>query len=186
MEDREIVDLYWARNSNAIKETASKYGAYCKTIAKNILGNHEDAEECVNDTYLQAWNSIPPHRPDSLSAYLGKITRNLSFDRFRHNRADKRGNGETELVLDELGECVSGADSVEREVAEIELIGAINAFLASLPAKKRQLFVCRYWYADDIKDIAERFEMTENNVSVALCRIRARLRSYLLKSGIEL
>lgn len=107
MEDREIVNLYWERNSNAIKETASKYGGYCKAIAKNILGNNEDAEECVNDIYLNTWNSIPPNRPNVLSTYLGKITRNLSFDRFRHRHADKRGGGEIELVLDELGECVS-------------------------------------------------------------------------------
>ena len=116
MEDREIVNLYWERNSNAIKETASKYGGYCKSIAKNILGNNEDAEECVNDTYLNTWNSIPPNRPNTLSTYLGKITRNLSFDRFRHRHADKRGGGEIELVLEELGECVSDTDSVEQEV----------------------------------------------------------------------
>lgn len=120
MEDREIVNLYWERNSNAIKETASKYGGYCKAIAKNILGNNEDAEECANDTYLNTWNSIPPNRPNVLSTYLGKITRNLSFDRFRHRHADKRGGGEIELVLDELGECVSGADSVEQEVEKKE------------------------------------------------------------------
>ena len=116
MEDREIVNLYWERNSNAIKETASKYGRYCNAIAKNILGDNQDAEECVNDTYLNAWNSTPHNRPNALSAYLGKITRNLSFDRFRHRHADKRGGGEIELVLDELGECVSGADTVEQEV----------------------------------------------------------------------
>lgn len=136
MEDREIVNLYWERNSNAIKETASKYGGYCKAIAKNILGNNEDAEECVNDTYLNTWNSIPPNRPNVLSTYLGKITRNLSFDRFRHRHADKRGGGEIELVLDELGECVSGADSVEQEVEKKELIpGQSTVFL--IPSHKR-------------------------------------------------
>ena len=144
MEDREIVNLYWERNSNAIKETASKYGGYCKAIAKNILGNNEDAEECVNDTYLNTWNSIPPNRPNVLSTYLGKITRNLSFDRFRQRHADKRGGGEIELVLDELGECVSGADSVEQKVEKKELIRAINSFLDTLSQEKCNIFLCRY------------------------------------------
>lgn len=148
MEDREIVNLYWERNSNAIKETASKYGGYCKAIAKNILGNNEDAEECVNDIYLNTWNSIPPNRPNVLSTYLGKITRNLSFDRFRHRHADKRGGGEIELVLDELGECVSGADSVEQEVEKKELIRAINSFLDTLSQEKCNIFLCRYWYGN--------------------------------------
>lgn len=148
MEDREIVNLYWERNSNAIKETASKYGGYCKAIAKNILGNNEDAEECVNDIYLNTWNSIPPNRPNVLSTYLGKITRNLSFDRFRHRHADKRGGGEIELVLDELGECVSGADSVEQEVGKKELIRAINSFLDTLSQEKCNIFLCRYWCAN--------------------------------------
>lgn len=148
MEDREIVNLYWERNSNAIKETASKYGGYCKAIAKNILGNNEDAEECVNDTYLNTWNSIPPNRPNVLSTYLGKITRNLSFDRFRQRHADKRGGGEIELVLDELGECVSGADSVEQEVEKKELIRAINSFLDTLSQEKCNIFLCRYWCAN--------------------------------------
>lgn len=142
MEDREIVNLYWERNSNAIKETASKYGGYCKAIAKNILGNNEDAEECVNDTYLNTWNSIPPNRPNVLSTYLGKITRNLSFDRFRQRHADKRGGGEIELVLDELGECVSGADSVEQKVEKKELIRAINSFLDTLSQEKCNIFLC--------------------------------------------
>lgn len=148
MEDREIVNLYWERNSNAIKETASKYGGYCKAIAKNILGNNEDAEECVNDIYLNTWNSIPPNRPNVLSTYLGKITRNLSFDRFRQRHADKRGGGEIELVLDELGECVSGADSVEQKVEKKELIRAINSFLDTLSQEKCNIFLCRYWCAN--------------------------------------
>ena len=129
MEDREIVALYWDRDPNAISETDSKYGGYCKSIAKNILGSNEDAEECVNGTYLNAWSSIPPHRPDILSTYLGKITRNLSFDRYRHKQAEKRGGGEIELVLDELAECVSGTDSVEQEFEKNELVRTINSFL---------------------------------------------------------
>lgn len=186
IEDREIVNLYWERNSNAIKETASKYGGYCKAIAKNILGNNEDAEECVNDTYLNTWNSIPPNRPNVLSTYLGKITRNLSFDRFRQRHADKRGGGEIELVLDELGECVSGADSVEQKVEKKELIRAINSFLDTLSQEKCNIFLCRYWYAIPVSEIATRFGMSEGNVSVTLTRIRIKLKNYLKERGYDL
>ena len=115
MEDKEIVELYWQRNQKAINETASKYGSYCIYIAKNILNNYEEAEECVNDTYLNAWNSIPPNRPNVLSTFLGKIIRHLSIDKLRRAKADKRGRGEFALVLDELAECVSGRESVSDE-----------------------------------------------------------------------
>lgn len=186
MEDREIVNLYWERNSSAIKETASKYGGYCKAIAKNILGSDEDAEECVNDTYLNTWNSIPPSRPNVLSTYLGKITRNLSFDRFRHRHAGKRGGGEMELVLEELGECVSDADSVEQEAEKKELVRAINSFLDTLPQEKCGIFLCRYWYAIPVSEIATRFSMKEGNVSVILNRIRGKLRTYLIERGYDL
>lgn len=186
MEDKEIVKLYWERNSNAIKETDSKYGGYCKAIATNILGNNEDAEECVNDTYLNTWNSIPPSRPTVLSTYLGKITRNLSFDRFRHKHADKRGGGEIELVLEELGECVSDADSVEQEVEKKELVWTINAFLDTLSQEKCDIFLCRYWYAIPVSEIAIRFGMTEGNVSVTLNRIRGKLKNYLMERGYDL
>lgn len=186
MEDKEIIDLYWKRDSNAISRTASKYGNYCKSIAKHILGNNEDVEECVNDTYLNAWNSIPPHRPDILSAYLGKITRNLSFDKFRRRQADKRGSGEIELVLEELSECVSGNNSVEQEIEKQELIQAINLFLDTLPQKKCNLFLCRYWYAIPISEIARQFKMTEGNVSVSLNRIRGKLKTYLTERGYNL
>ena len=186
MEDIEIVNLYWERNPNAIKETTSKYGRYCKSIAKNILGNNEDAEECVNDTYLNAWNSIPPHRPSVLSTYLGKITRNLSFDRFRNRNADKRGGGEIELVLDELAECVSGTESVEQEIEKNELVRTINSFLETLSQEKCSIFLCRYWYAIPISEIAKRFDMTEGNVSVTLNRIRSKLKIYLIERGYDL
>ena len=186
MEDREIVNLYWERNSNAINETASKYGSYCKLIAQNILGNNEDAEECVNDTYLNTWNSIPPHRPNILSTYLGKITRNLSFDRFRYKQADKRGGSHIELVLEELGECVSSADSVEQEIEKKELVKAINSFLDTLSQEKCNIFLCRYWYALPVSEIAKGFGMTENNVSVTLTRIRIKLKNYLKERGYDL
>jgi RNA polymerase sigma-70 factor (ECF subfamily) len=186
MDDAKIVRLFWDRDEQAITATADKYGGYCTAIAKNILGNKEDAEECVNDTYLNAWNSMPPHSPNVLSTFLGKITRNLSFDRYKHNTADKRGGGETTAVLDELLEIVSDTGSVEQEINRKELVKAIDTFLGTLSADKRGLFVRRYWYFDSISTIASRFEMTENNVSVNLNRIRLKLHNYLLERGFEL
>lgn len=185
MEDSRIIELYWARSQNAIPATSEKYGQYCHSIAKNILGNDEDAEECVNDTYLGAWNSMPPHRPSVLSVFLGRITRNLSFNRYKHQRANKRGGGETALVLDELAQCVSGTGSVEGEIDRQELVEAIDTFLDRLPADKRSIFVCRYWYADSVSDIAKRFGLTGNNVSVTLNRMRKKLRDHLLERGFE-
>ena len=186
MDDANIVQLYWDRDEQAIPATSDKYGNYCASIARNILGNQEDAEECVNDTYLSAWNSMPPHRPNILSAYLGKITRNLSIKRFRHHTAGKRGGGTYPIVLDEIAELVSGIDSVEQEIDYRELVQTINAFLGRLPADKRNIFVCRYWYFDSISNIASRFGMTENHVSVMLNRLRLKLHNYLLKEGFEL
>ena len=186
MEDRDIVNLYWQRNQDAIRETASKYGGYCKSIAKNILGSNEDAEECVNDTYLRAWNSIPPHRPRILSTYLGKITRNLAFDRFRRKNADKRGGGEIAVVLDELAECVSGIERVEDEVEKKQLLEEINAFLNTLSEENCDIFLCRYWYALPIPEIASRFGRSENDVSVTLNRMRTKLKKYLTERGYDL
>lgn len=186
MNDQDIVNLYWQRNQKAISATASKYGAYCKSIAKNILSNKEDVEECVNDTYLHAWNTMPPHRPNCLSVFLGKITRNLSFDRFRYQRAKKRGSGELTLVLDELAECVSGHDSVEQEIEKQELIRTLNAFLNTLSEEKCNIFLCRYWYVMPISEIAKRFKTSENNISVTLNRIRQNLKKYLTERGYEL
>ena len=186
MDDTRIVQLYWDRDEQAIPATADKYGAYCTSIAKNILGSHEDAEECVNDTYLNAWNSMPPHRPGILSTFLGKIVRNLSFNRYKHNTADKRGGGEVPAVLDELSDLVSDKDDVEQEIDHKELITTIDTFLGTLPADKRGVFVRRYWYFDNVSEIASRFGMTENNASVTLNRIRQQLHNYLLKRGFEL
>ena len=186
MDDTKIVQLYWDRNEQAIPATANKYGNYCTSIAKNILGNHEDAEECVNDTYLNAWNSIPPHRPSILSAFLGKIVRNLSIKRYKHNTADKRGGGQATVVLDEIADFVSDTDNVEQEIDCKELVRAIDSFLDRLPSNKKSIFVCRYWYFDSISDIANRFGMTENNVSVMLNRLRLKLHNYLLERGFEL
>ena len=186
MEDSKIVQLYWSRDEKAIDATADKYGRYCASIARNILGNREDAEECVNDTYLHAWNAMPPHRPGILSTFLGKITRNLSFNRYRYNTADKRGGGETAVVLEELLDIVSDGENPEQAMEYRELVNAIDAFLAGLPARKRRIFVCRYWYFDSVSGIASQFQMTENNVAVTLNRIRAQLRDYLLEGGFVL
>ena len=186
MDDAKIVRLYGDRNEQAIPATADKYGSYCTSIAKNILGSPEDAEECVNDTYLNAWNSIPPNRPSILSAFLGKIVRNLSFNRYKHNAADKRGGGELPMVLDELSELVSSKDDVEQEVNRKELVNAIDTFLDSLSPEKRSIFVSRYWYTDNVSEIAERHGMTAGAVSMTLSRLRRRLHDYLSERGFEL
>lgn len=186
MEDQKIVGLYWERDERAIHVTAEKYGKYCFSIAKNILGSSEDAEECVNDTYLNAWETIPPHRPALLSTFLGKITRNLSLNRYKHNTAHKRGGGQAAAVLDELADCVSDGEDVEQTVERQELVKAINSFLAVLPQEKRSIFICRYWYFDSVADIARRFGIRENNVSVMLNRLRAKLCRHLNERGFYL
>ena len=140
MEDRKIIDLYFLRDEHAIQATAEKYGEYCNTIAWNILENSEDVLECVNDTYWNAWNSIPPNRPRLLSAFLGKITRNLAFNRYKYAHVKKRGGGEVTLVLEELGECVSGTGDVESELEYRELVKLINEFLGKQPPRKRNIF----------------------------------------------
>lgn len=144
MDDNRIVDLYWKRSEQAITETSMKYGKYCYAIAYNILYNNEDSEESVNDTYLAAWNSMPPKRPDILSAFLGKITRYISIDRWKNRMALKRGGGEITLVLEELEECVSAKMSVEEEYLKKELLEDINQFLADLPETERKVFMYRY------------------------------------------
>ena len=186
MKDKDIIQLYLDRNPQAISATAKKYGNYCTSIAHNILGNHEDAEECVNDAYLNTWNSIPPNHPTLLLAYLGKITRNLALTKYRYSHTQKRGNGEISLVLDELSECVSGSENIEKQIEQQELIQAINSFLKTLPPNKRNLFICRYWYSDSISSIAKRFGITEGNVSTILTRLRKKLKKYLIERGYEL
>ena len=186
MDDEKIVQLYCERNEQAIQETANKYGNYCNSIAKNILGNNEDAEECVNDTYLNTWNSIPPHKPKMLSTFLGKIVRNLAFNRYKHNHANKRGGGELPLVLDELAECVSGNDNIADAFVMKELVSAINEFLSTLPEVKRNIFIRRYWYTESIVDIAKSYDMESTAVSMMLNRIRSKLHNYLIERGYDI
>ena len=186
MDDHGIIQLYWDRNDHAIRATSEKYGHYCKSIAKNILDNEEDAEECVNDTYWSAWNSMPTHWPEQLSTFLGKIARNLSFNKYKHNRAEKRGSGEITLVLDELTDCVSDRDDMEQIIDRQELAKAINTFVRSLSPKKRNIFVRRYWYADSVSKIAADCGMLQGTVSKILERTRRQLKAYLTERGFEL
>ena len=186
MDDRKIIDLYWRRSENAIGETANKYARYCHSVSFNILHDIEDAEECVNDTYLRAWNAMPPHRPNCLAVFLGKITRNLSLDKFRGYSAGKRGFAQTTLALDELAECVASAASVEQMMADNELAQALNRFLKSLPRQKRVMFVQRYWYLMPIKAVAEHLGESESQVKSTLFRTRNALKSFLEQEGIAL
>ena len=184
MEDREIVELYWQRSEEAIPATAARYGAYCRTIANNILANDEDAEECVNDTWLGAWNSMPDNRPTLLSAYLGKLTRWLSLSRLRERGRLKRGGGETSLALDELAEVIAGGEDPERELEIRELNAAVRGFLKGLDETERELFLSRYWYLLPVKEIAQRFGFSPNKVSTRLHRTRRKLQNYLKEEGL--
>ena len=185
MEDHKIVQLYWDRNQDAIAATDQKYGKYCSSIAYHILNDLEDTKECVNDTYLNVWNSIPPHKPYILSSYLGKITRNLSLNRVKWKQAEKRGGGDFSVALEELGDCVSGYDNVEQEIDCKELTACINEFLQKLSKEKRVMFVLRYWYFKNISEIATTLKVSENKVSVTLNRVRHELREYLTERGFH-
>ncbi len=182
MEDDKIVEFYWQRSADALFETANKYGAYCFKIADNILHNAEDSEECVNDTWLHAWNAIPPQRPKVLRLFLARITRNLSFDRFHTRNAEKRGGGEIALVLDELGECLGGTDTEAAYEAK-ELRRSIQRFVRALPEREGNVLVRRYFFAEPVAEIAKRYGLTENNVMVILSRTRVKLKAHLLKEG---
>lgn len=186
MEDERIIDLYWARQEQAIVETDKKYGNYCRSISLHILNSQEDTEECVNDTWLRAWDSMPPKRPDFLAAFLGKIVRNLAISRYRMSHAKKRGSGETDLLLMELEECIPSVKSVEEEIEGKETAASIDRFLAEIDAESRAVFVRRYFYVDSIKEIAERFDVSESKVKSQLFRMRNRLKDHLEKEGIVL
>ena len=186
MNDEDIVRLYWDRNEQAITESSDKYEAYCTTIARNILLNNEDAEECVNDTWLRAWNSIPPHKPSLLSTFLGKITRNLSFDKFRKNHRAKRFGTDINLILDELEDIVSGKENPEDTILEKELICEINTFLMSLTKEKRYTFILRYYHAYSIAEISDRLGISTNGISTSLSRTRKALEQHLTERGYRI
>ncbi len=191
MEDREIVALYWARSQEAIGETANKYGAYCAAIIRHVLGDGRDGEECLNDTWLGAWNAMPPQRPLRLPPFLGRIARNTALDRYDYNTAQRR-NGGFELVLEELAECVdglpcrTGGGSPEEAVAARQLGEAISRYLETLSPTARRVFLRRYWYCDPIEEIAAAAGFTRSKVTSLLHRARKGLRAYLLKEGYEL
>ena len=184
MEDSQILALYFARSETAIQETDRKYGRYCYRIAYSILASQQDSEESVNDTYLSAWNSIPPRKPVRLSTYLGKLTRNISIDRWRGTSAQKRGNGETALALEELGECVSGQPGMEEAMVQKEVIASLNRFLASLSEDERTVFLCRYWYVNSMEEIARKTGFSLGKVKSMLHRTRKKLAVNLQKEGL--
>lgn len=183
MEDREIVSLYWRRDEQAIAESEKKYGPYCQAIAQSILEQPEDARECVNDTWLGAWNAMPPHRPSLLRTFLGKLTRRGAIDRFRRGAAQKRGGGELPLCLDELSECVRGSEDVERRLEREEMEELMEKFLRELPTSHRQIFLRRYWYLEPVRDIGKALGFTETKVASILSRGRKKLRETLEKEG---
>lgn len=183
MEDLQIIQLYWQRDPAAIQESSEKYGSYCFAIAERILGDAEDAKECVNDTWLRAWQAIPPQKPRVLRLFLARITRNLAFDRYSARQTEKRGGRELALVLDELADCVgSGRDTAAAYEAK-ELGQAVQRFLETLPERERALMLRRYFFAEPVADIAKRYGLRAGNVSAILSRGRKKLRAHLEKEG---
>ena len=183
MNDNEIIDLYWARSEQAIAETDAKYGNYLKAVAMRILPAYEDAEESVNDTYMRAWNAMPPQRPSVLRLFLGKITRRLSLNRVREKNAEKRGGGELPAVLDELAECVPSGQNVENEILAKDLAKTIADFTAKLPADERRIFILRIYELMPVREVAERLSFSESKVKTTLSRTRKKLAEVLIKEG---
>ena len=183
MNDLQIIEMYWKRNEQAISVTAEKYGTYCYSIAYGVLHNEEDSKESVNDTYMSAWNSMPPHKPNVLKTFLGKITRRLSIDRLKRKNAEKRG-GEIAEVLDELSECISPSGDPIAEMEKVMLDKTINNFVRELSDKEQRVFLCRYWYAKSVKEIAKLFGFSESKVKVMLMRTRNKLKTRLNEEGL--
>lgn len=178
MNDDRIIELYWLRDEAAITESSTKYGAYCYTIAENILSCREDSEECVSDTWLRAWDKMPPERPLRLGIFFGRIIRNLAIDRFRRRKAEKYGGGQTVICLDELSECIGEESSVE---SRVELKEQLESFLRELPERNRQIFLLRYWYMMPVSEIAGRYSMSAGAVKMVLQRLRQKLKVHLEK-----
>ncbi len=183
MDDNKIIELFCERKEQAIVELSNKYGLVCKKVACNILNDIRDTEECVNDAYLGAWNTIPPQKPNPLKSYICRIVRNLAINRYYANNASKR-NSSYDVSLDELEYCFPISFSMEEIQNAMEVSVIINEFLGTLEKENRIMFVRRYWYADSIEDIAKLFGVSKNNVSVRLSRTREKLRKYLLKQGV--
>lgn len=183
MQDQDIIELYWARDERAIDETSSKYGNYCFSIADSILKDHGACEECISDTWLRTWNTLPPKRPAILSSYLGTITRNFAISRYRASTAFKRRGNRLSIAYEELEECISNQETPEDMVSLQELGRELSRFLRSLPQKDRCIFVRRYWYMDSIQDISRRYEMPQGTIKAKLHRIRQSLKEDLQKAG---
>lgn len=185
MLDDEIIDLFYGRSEQAIMELSKKYGSVCRKVARNILNNDLDADECVNDSLLGVWNTIPPQKPNPLLTYICRIVRNLSIKKYHANTALKR-NSFYDAVLDELEDCLASSANVETELATKELTRLLDGFLDTLDKENRMIFVRRYWYSDSISDIAARFHISSNNVGVRLFRTREKLQIHLQKAGFEI
>lgn len=185
LEDREIIALFYERSEQAIAELSGKYGAVCTRVANNILNNRLDSEECVNDAYLGAWNTIPPQKPDPLRSYICRIVRNLAIKRYHANTAAKR-NSFYDVALDELENCFPASPSAEEMLLAKEVAAVVDAFLHALDTDSRVLFVRRYWHADSIEALATLFHTSKHNVSVRLSRIREKLRKYLIKEEVAI
>lgn len=183
MEDLQIIDLYWKRSESAILETDAKYGKFCHQLAMNVLANREDAQECVSDTYLATWNALPPNRPAHLMAFLGKLTRRISIDRWRSNTRKKRGGSQVPLCLEELRDCASSGPGVEEIVESMEACAALRRFLDTLPQAERKVFVRRYFYLDPVAEIGRKQGYTEAKVTSMLYRTRKKLGEYMAKEG---
>ena len=186
MDDNMIVDMLWNRTEDALESVCAKYGTLCHSVSYSILRSHEDAEECVNDTYMKVWTSIPPNRPNNLKAYVAKIVRNLSIDKLRESSANKRGAENRDVALCELEECLPDVFSLENMLEEKELSEAINRFLLNLPAEQRLIFVGRYWNYLSVSDLAEEFGFTKSKVKTILFRVRGELRAALESEGYRI
>ena len=184
LEDEQIIDLYWNRNELAIATTDQKYGGYCHSIALHILHNGSDADECINDVFLKAWNTIPPTRPTMFRVWLGKITRNLSIDRYKALSAKKRGGGEMDLLFSELEGCLSSQNTTERAYDDQEIAVIISQFLIQSSKDSRIIFLRRYFYGESLLEIAKRFDMSESKVKSSLFRTRNALKIHLEKEGV--
>lgn len=184
MEDGKIIELYWSRSSDAIPASEEKYGPWCRNLSLGIVGNWQDAEECVNDTWLRAWHAMPPHRPQRLGLFLGKITRNLSLDKLKGRKREKRGGGVGEVALEELEEVLSGGINPQDALEDRAVVEALNRWLGQLPREKQTAFLLRYWQMAGIAEIAGRLRCSEGKVTSMLHRLRQNLRTYLEKEGI--
>ena len=184
MEDTQIIELYFARDEQALTRSSEKYGGLCMSIAQRILNSRPDSEECVNDTWMSAWNSMPDKRPERLSPFLARITRNFALTKIVRRTAKKRGGGEAELALEELDACLSSGYDLEKEIEDRELSRAIDAFIGQLPEQEQLVFVSRYWFVATEREIAEKLGLSRSGVSAMLKRTRSKLRTYLLMEGL--